>query len=411
MHLGMPRIAECSRISVGSSFAILILILASTGCADLTIKSLTHDPQNPTNHDQITVTAVVENIGRRQSGESFVEIKVGGEMSGVSYLVPPLVPGDTHPVTRPVAPLPTGTYITRATADVNGDIDESNESNNERADHFTVSSAGASLMLPIADGDQARHEYGLWPFGVHGGGHPYDGHPGWDIEYAAGAKVRASAAGVVSEIVAVQEFPNQWRVNIEHGAGLETTYEHVEDLLVQGGEQVSAGQPLGNAGTIGDAFHMIHFGVRENFDEVCPLDYLSASAIVHCDLIWQTAAYGEELTEPFPCNALNVSFPVVRIWQRASGNLSIIIEFVRLTPERYEHRYSLRDSRFGPVTETGKVRLQPNALPNAGHIELLPSSGPPKLGIYRITGGEMLIDWGTTRPANLSRGSRYTSAP
>src|SRR5689334_997482 len=45
--------------------------------------------------------------------------------------------------------------------------------------------------LPIAAEDTAFNAYGLWPFGVHGGSHAVDGHPGWDIEYRAGASARA----------------------------------------------------------------------------------------------------------------------------------------------------------------------------------------------------------------------------
>src|SRR5262245_42673380 len=55
--------------------------------------------------------------------------------------------------------------------------------------------------LPIAAADTAFNAYGVWPFGVHGSSHAADGHPGWDIEFKAGAFARAVASGVVQALV------------------------------------------------------------------------------------------------------------------------------------------------------------------------------------------------------------------
>src|ERR1043166_9508056 len=61
----------------------------------------------------------------------------------------------------------------------------------------SASSAPFVIDLPIAAGDGATLAYGIWPYGVHGGGHAVDGHGGFDIEYRIGAPVLAASAGVV----------------------------------------------------------------------------------------------------------------------------------------------------------------------------------------------------------------------
>ena len=50
-----------------------------------------------------------------------------------------------------------------------------------------ASSTPFVIDLPIAAGDGATLAYGIWPYGVHGGGHALDGHGGFDVEYRIGA--------------------------------------------------------------------------------------------------------------------------------------------------------------------------------------------------------------------------------
>jgi len=86
-----------------------------------------------------------------------------------------------------------------------------------------------SISMPVQPGDSARSVYGLWPLYVHGGGHP-EGHPGWDVEFAAGAKVRASADGVIDQIVPNLTFPGQVDVRVKHRPGITTQYGHIGAL-------------------------------------------------------------------------------------------------------------------------------------------------------------------------------------
>ena len=62
-----------------------------------------------------------------------------------------------------------------------------------------ASEEGLFLEMPAAPEDLARNFYGVWPFGAHGSSHALDGHPGWDIEFRAGAKVQRLAGSVLAE--------------------------------------------------------------------------------------------------------------------------------------------------------------------------------------------------------------------
>jgi subtilase family serine protease len=104
--------------------------------ADLVVSTLTHSPANPTTADRITVTAVVRNSGGADAVASTLSLSAGG--STTTHSIPVLAAGATSTVTRSVGPLTAGTYTFSATADVNGTVAESNESNNVKTDSFAV---------------------------------------------------------------------------------------------------------------------------------------------------------------------------------------------------------------------------------------------------------------------------------
>jgi len=105
---------------------------------DLVINSLTHAPTDPTTWDIVTITAIVENIGNAQATSSTLALQLGSEPVPANFPIPALNPGDTYQVQR-VESIPTpGTYTATAEADVNDDVDESNENNNVATDDITV---------------------------------------------------------------------------------------------------------------------------------------------------------------------------------------------------------------------------------------------------------------------------------
>jgi subtilase family serine protease len=102
---------------------------------DLVVSSLTHAPSNPTNIDTITITAIVQNAGDAEASTSTLEIDVDGNAS--SYEIPVLAPGESYQIERAIM-LAAGTYPVTTTADINGDVAESNEGNNTSQDSITV---------------------------------------------------------------------------------------------------------------------------------------------------------------------------------------------------------------------------------------------------------------------------------
>lgn len=72
--------------------------------------------------------------------------------------------------------------------------------------------------------------------------------------------VRATAPGIVS---ISHERTNGGSVRVKHPGGVDTLYLHLHQRLVEVGEEVAAGQPLGTAGVPGPGkFGHLHFEVR-----------------------------------------------------------------------------------------------------------------------------------------------------
>lgn len=306
-----------------------------------------------------------------------------------------------------------------------------------------------SLGLPVAAGETANGVFGVWPFGVHGSVHSNDGgHPGWDLEFVAGAHVRAAADGIVQSVTTDADDPTKVTVQVSHAHGRDvyrTVYTNIESPSVVPGAPVTAGQPLGRAGrsvaSLGNsqvAYYMTHFqvdhltgtptasGVSNPYARSPQVD-LTPEGRTLFSRVWSTAAYQQELAEPFPTNprASLAPFPIRRSWLRERAPdgtvLPARIDFSYRDPAvdptavaRYD--YSLLD-RDGIVLETGSATVAPGPAPPS-RIDLQPrdasgtASGPPRAGLYDVVGGMLAIDWGppgAARPSDLSNAAVYTT--
>ncbi len=99
-------------------------------------------------------------------------------------------------------------------------------------------------------------------------------HNGLDLQAACGVNVDAAAEGTVKS-AGWDNTGYGNRVVVDHGNGLETTYNHMSSVAVKVGDKVSRGQQVGSAGTTGASTGChLHFEVQVNGETIDPLKWL-----------------------------------------------------------------------------------------------------------------------------------------
>lgn len=100
-------------------------------------------------------------------------------------------------------------------------------------------------------------------------------HSGVDFRAAVGTPIRAANTGIVR--MARDLFFSGNHVILDHGGGVFTNYSHLDKFLVQPGEHVNKGRPIGLAGATGrvNGPHL-HWGAKVHAIKVNPLDLIEA---------------------------------------------------------------------------------------------------------------------------------------
>ncbi|WP_428985707.1 M23 family metallopeptidase [Sinomonas terricola] len=99
-------------------------------------------------------------------------------------------------------------------------------------------------------------------------------HRGQDFVAQCGSTVRASSAGTVT-FAGWHPFGGGTRVVIDHGNGLETTYNHLSSFSVSVGQKVGRGDAVALSGTTGASTGChLHFEVMVNGEVVDPVGWL-----------------------------------------------------------------------------------------------------------------------------------------
>jgi len=102
-------------------------------------------------------------------------------------------------------------------------------------------------------------------------------HTGLDIIASQGTPVRAAAAGVVATVDRSNKG-NGNVVQIDHGNGYMTRYEHLTEMYVSSGQRVSAGTKIGTVGMTGVSFAThLHYEVLKDGTPVNPVDHFFAA--------------------------------------------------------------------------------------------------------------------------------------
>lgn len=98
-------------------------------------------------------------------------------------------------------------------------------------------------------------------------------HRGVDFGASSGSPIYAAGSGTVAFVGYDSARGNY--VDISHGNGLKTRYQHCSAIYVQYGQSVSAGQNIAAVGTTGiSSGAHLHFEVHVNGSAVNPMNYL-----------------------------------------------------------------------------------------------------------------------------------------
>ncbi len=98
------------------------------------------------------------------------------------------------------------------------------------------------------------------------------GHPGVDFAAAKGSLIRASAPGIVDEVIDDKYFGLM--VTVKHNFGFVTRYAHCSQILVSPGDNVERGQTIALVGNTGrSSGPHLHYEVIKSGKHVNPLQF------------------------------------------------------------------------------------------------------------------------------------------
>jgi len=141
----------------------------------------------------------------------------------------------------------------------------------QSAGSIAPAAASGSLGAPLGE-LKSSSVFGYRVSPITGGSGEF--HRGQDYSTQCGTAVLASASGTVT-FTGWHPHGGGNRVVIDHGNGLETTYNHLSSASVQVGQQVSRGSVVAMSGTTGASTGChLHFEVMVNGEVVDPTGWL-----------------------------------------------------------------------------------------------------------------------------------------
>jgi len=272
-----------------------------------------------------------------------------------------------------------------------------------------------TIGLPILLSDVVYDTFGATTFGLHGGGHPDDGHGGIDWEYQAGAFVYAAEAGKIINITPNTGHPPlvQWDVLQEIRPGIHLQYGHIADPpTVNIGDDIATGDVIGSPSMMpGDSHYTIHYALRASNVDLCPIPFFNASAQSDWDIIWPQCHTSSEICEPFECNDREAEPPHTATWEleiagTASGPDSIYV--YRKDGTVYEPDYTFFDAAGAPY-ETGDIEWENSSSPTTLGLRFVDvATGAITFGACDIINDEMHLKLDpTAMPTDMSGAAIY----
>lgn len=179
-------------------------------------------------------------------------VSASGQMPGQPADSAATVPAATQPVASYSA---AGTAALSASADASLTYSRSMVTTEARKETTELSAASAASRRPAA-GTLVAPLAALVPSSPFGPrtspitGKAGEFHWGLDFSASCGTRVHAADAGVV-RAVGWHQWGGGNRVELDHGYGLITTYNHLEGIGVRTGQSVQAGETIATVGTTG----------------------------------------------------------------------------------------------------------------------------------------------------------------
>lgn len=132
-----------------------IEFMVETDQPDLHIKSLSLDPATPTIGQEVTITAIVENIGTGDADSSITSIKIHGDISSLDeYKVPKLRKDSSYAIKKITTFNSERVYTIIVSADSDNDImDEISEGNNTKSLEIDVTNSLLAFYKFTTQGD------------------------------------------------------------------------------------------------------------------------------------------------------------------------------------------------------------------------------------------------------------------
>ncbi len=100
-------------------------------------------------------------------------------------------------------------------------------------------------------------------------------HKGIDFSLPEGTRIYATASGVVEHAGRLRKRGNS--IEINHGFGFKTVYDHLDRILVRKGRKVERGDYIGTVGSSGKSISPhLHYEVHVNGEKVNPMNFFFA---------------------------------------------------------------------------------------------------------------------------------------
>ena len=98
-------------------------------------------------------------------------------------------------------------------------------------------------------------------------------NPGIDINASAGTSVNAASTGETAYISWLRGYGSF--IILDHGGGYYSLYAHLDDIYVETGQFITAGETIGTVGETGSlSGPMLHFELRYGKEQLDPLPWL-----------------------------------------------------------------------------------------------------------------------------------------